>query len=324
VKDYLSLIRLQVLTPLSLLINMATVIVCTIIVNPGIRGITKNFPTSISPRPALIAIYVIAIYAGQIGYCVLLVIARKPETKKTLTKGVGFSLVLANWVMAAWAIAWVMQAFLASTILLGILVVLLVYSNLNLLVYHAPTRSRPLDLALIHAPLRFFLILPASLLFPYSLFITLGLNYNPAHAETEYGRHAMAGFGVVLGINLVGLLVIILRRDIVWAVAATWICISVFSARPKPALVYITEILFTVLHPLALVCSTIWVWLHHRRRGRIALRGEEGERAEVPEEDHPEGAVTSVRRGNGKADAHENRRRGDEGPREVDVDGVWG
>lgn len=57
VKDYLSLIRyvspiqsyvpvtrnngnerLQVLTPLSLLINMATVIVCTIVVNPGIRA----------------------------------------------------------------------------------------------------------------------------------------------------------------------------------------------------------------------------------------------------------------------------------------------
>ncbi|KAF7982791.1 hypothetical protein HWV62_25703 [Athelia sp. TMB] len=341
VKDYLSLIRyastdsmpatrnniderLQVLTPLSLLINMATVIVCTTVVKPGIRtwGITQNYPTAISPRPSLIAIYVIAIYAGQIGYCLLLVLARKTETKRTLTKGVGLSLVAANWVMAAWAVAWVMQGFLASTILLGILIVLLLYSNLNLLVYHAPTRSRPFDIALIHAPLRFFLILPASLLFPYSLFITLGLSYDPAHAPTQYSRHEWAGFGVVLGINLVGLLVIILRRDIVWAVAATWICVSVFSARPKPAPVYITEILFTVMHPLALVCSFIWVWLHKRRRGTIALRGEEGERVNVDAEIENQAAVTGgAARGHG---ANGNRRRGEEGPREVDVDGVWG
>jgi hypothetical protein len=93
-----------VLTPLSLLINIATVVVCTIIVNPGIGAsyllirvstdftsnrlalmylgkVTKAHPTSISPQPSLIAIYVIAIYASQIGYCLLLVLARKPETK---------------------------------------------------------------------------------------------------------------------------------------------------------------------------------------------------------------------------------------------------
>jgi len=297
VKEYLSLIRLQVLTPLSLLINIATVLVCTIIVNPGIRGVTKAHPTSISPRPELIAIYVIAIYAGQIGYCILLVLARKPETKKALVKGVGLSLVYANWVMAGWAIAWTLQGFLASTILLGVLIILLLYSNISLLTYHSPNASRPFDTALIHAPLRFFLILPLSIMFPYSLFVTLKLSWNPAHSPTQYDEHAWPGFGVALGINLLGLLVIIMRRDIVWAVAATWICISVFTARPKPSSVYVTEILFTVLHPLALIASFFLTWLHKRRReGRIALRGEEGE------ENHVEG----------------------NGPREVAVDSVWG
>jgi len=296
VKEYLALIRLQVLTPLSLLVNIATVLVCTILVNPGIRGVTKDHPTSISPRPFIIAIYVCVIYAGQIGYCVLLVLARKQETKKTLVKGVGLSLVFANWVMAGWAIAWVLQGFLASTILLGILVALLLFSNISLLIYHAPTTARPFDLALIHAPLRFFLVLPLSLMFPYSLFVTLGLSYNPAHGGTQYNEHSWPGFGVVLGVNLVGLIVVIIRRDIVWAVAATWICISVFTARPKPAPVYITEILFTVLHPLALLASSLWLWMYKRQEGRIALRGEEGERGD------PEGR----------------------GPREVDTDGVWG
>lgn len=43
----------------------------------------------------------------QVGYCVLLVLATKPETKKALVKAVGLSLVLSNFVMAIWAIAWV-------------------------------------------------------------------------------------------------------------------------------------------------------------------------------------------------------------------------
>jgi len=109
--------------------------------------------------------------------------------QRALVKAVGLSLVLANWTMAFWAIAWVnfsppcilaihvgfsslrkvLQFFLASTILLGILVLLLAYSNIALLVYHTPLISHPLDMALIHAPLRLFLILPLSLIFPYSL-----------------------------------------------------------------------------------------------------------------------------------------------------------
>ena len=50
----------------------------------------------------------------------------------------------------------------------------------------------------------------------------------------------MAGFAVVLGTNLLGLLVIILRRDIVWCVAATWIAVSIWAAQPKPAPVYVS------------------------------------------------------------------------------------
>lgn len=36
----------------------------------------------------------------------------------------------------------IFQAFLVSTILLALLLVLLLYANLNLLVYHAPTSAR--------------------------------------------------------------------------------------------------------------------------------------------------------------------------------------
>lgn len=95
--------------------------------------IAQLYPTSISPLPAMIAVYLVAIYICQIGYCLLLVLARKPETKvcisfkrrtaandqstqqRTLVRGVGLPLVFANWVMAGWAIAWVHATSLALT-----------------------------------------------------------------------------------------------------------------------------------------------------------------------------------------------------------------
>jgi hypothetical protein len=77
---------------------------------------------------------------------------------------------LLHWVVLSLSIfSQVFEAFLTSTILLGILTLLLIYSNLVLFVYHVPTWHRPLDLAFIHAPVRLFLILSLSLLFPYSL-----------------------------------------------------------------------------------------------------------------------------------------------------------
>ena len=111
----------------------------------------------------MIALYIIGIYVLQVGYCILLVFAGKPETKRALIKGCGMPLMLSNWVMAFWAIAWVrlllvgrmtvwtwgrpftvqiLQAFLIATICLGILLVLLLYANIVLLVYHVPTSKR--------------------------------------------------------------------------------------------------------------------------------------------------------------------------------------
>ncbi|THH18890.1 hypothetical protein EW146_g2162 [Bondarzewia mesenterica] len=289
VRDYLSLIRLQVLTPLSLLINIVTVLICSLVVTPSIGQVIKRYPTSISPSPPVIAAFILAIYIGQIGYCLLLVLVSKPETKQTLVKGVGPALVLSNWIMAAWAISWIFRSFLVSTILLGILLLLLLYSNVVIIVYHPPTRARPLDVAFIHAPLRLFLILPLSLLFPYSLFITLGHAWDPAHPD-RYTEHQWEGFGVVLGTNILGLLLVTIRRDIVWCVGATWICVSVWASKHKPPSVYITEIMFTVLHPLGLVASVLWVTFAKRQReGRIRLPPDEdtsGSRTQAPENGH--------------------------------------
>jgi len=302
VREYLSLIRLQVLTPLSLLINVATVLVCAAVVKPTIRGVADAYPTSISPRFLLIEIYIAAIWVGQIGYCFLLLLARKPETKRTAVKGVGIALVLANWFMAFWAVAWVLEYFIVATIFQGLLVLFLLYANIVLLVYHPPTSSRPFDTGLIHAPIRCFLILPLSVLFPYSLFLALGLYKHRGHSSD----YAMDGLITVLTTNLLGLVVIVLRRDIVWCVAATWICVSLWTQKPKPAAVYITTVLFTVLHPLSLISAYVYMWFFGERQ--IAL---------PPDSEEPNGNLGH--RANSGAGRREEPR-----PREVDAEELWG
>lgn len=184
----------------------------------------------------------LALFAGQLGYCILLDVARKPETKKTLTsQGIGFSLILANWAMALWAVAWVFEWFICSAALQGLLLLFLLYANVMLLSFHPPSLERPFDMIFIHAPLRFFLVLELSLMFPLSLFVALGLEYTPSSPNpVDYLTSSWPAFGVVLGTNLLGLAIIILRRDIVWSVAATWLSISIWSLRPKPAGVFVS------------------------------------------------------------------------------------
>jgi hypothetical protein len=275
-------VRLQVLTPLSLLINLAVVTVCSTVVKPTLREVARTHNTSISPRPSIIAVYVAAIYLGQIGYCILLVFASKPETKRAVVKAVGMSLVLANMVMPLWAIAAVLEWFLVATVLQGLLLLFLLYSNIALLIYHPPTSQRPLDTALIHAPVRFFLALPLNILFPYCLFVTLGLYFRPTWPDTgpiHYSSwHVWSGFGVVISTNLLALLVIVIRQDIVWCIAATWLCISLWAETPKPAPILAAVITFTILHPLALFTTAIYTNFYAPRRhrhGPVALRSED-------------------------------------------------
>jgi hypothetical protein len=49
VRDYLALIRLQVLTPLSLLVNIAATVVCVAVINPNLADISDQFRTTITP-----------------------------------------------------------------------------------------------------------------------------------------------------------------------------------------------------------------------------------------------------------------------------------
>lgn len=291
VRDYLHLIRLQVLTPLSLVINMATVLVCTVIAAPGIGDVASLHPTPITPAKMPIAVYAVLIYVAQIGYCLLLVTARKPATKQTFLKGVGLALVLANWAVAFWAIAWVMQAFLLSTILLAVLLLLLAYANLVLAVYHEPAswKERPLDLLFIHAPLKLFLILVMNIGLEVSIFIMLHLTYPPSQPN-EAMRHALPSAIVMLSTNIVSLLVIVARQDLVWCIGAVWVTVSIWVGRWRAVGVWVPALAFTVLHPVALVASALYLRLRKPKQP-IALPPDEEEQAARTQ--RPAGEVTA-------------------------------
>lgn len=66
----------------------------------------------------MIGLFWAVLYILQIGFCLLLVMARKDETKKLLTHGVGLRFAIANWLQAGWAVAWVLKFFLVAEIFL--------------------------------------------------------------------------------------------------------------------------------------------------------------------------------------------------------------
>ena len=84
---------------------------------------------------------------------------------------------------------------MASTVLLGILNLLLIYSNVVLIVYHVPTWRRPFDIAFIHAPVRLFLILPLALLSPYSLLYAFAVSTLDEGLTISFQRHSWSYLG---------------------------------------------------------------------------------------------------------------------------------
>jgi len=67
VREYVNLIRLQVLTPLSTLVSVATVLATEFIVHPTLSGIVEIWPTSISPKASMVGIYLLILFGSQVG-----------------------------------------------------------------------------------------------------------------------------------------------------------------------------------------------------------------------------------------------------------------
>ena len=133
--------------------------------------------------------------------------------------------------------------------------------------------------------------------------VELGYTWEPGKPN-QYANHQWVGFGVLLLVNFIGLVVIVVRKDIVWCVAAVWIDIAIWSAKPKPSAVFITAIAFTAIHPVALVFAATWKKLKGKDEGRIRLPPDDG----VANSERP----------------HRQRQAATRPPREVDTEALWG
>jgi len=297
----LKLLRLQVLTPLAVLVNIATFLICGLVVSPSTRDLNRAFPTDVTANAVMMAMLWMAIFALQIFYCIMLVIGRKPQTRETLANGVGLRLVVANWVMMAWTIVFTLKFWLASTILLAVLFVLLLWINFTLLWY--PIEShRPMDALAIHAPMRLFLLAVFLASLPQSIFITLNWVYSPDHPELDYNKRSWEAFGFILGTNFFGVLWVLFMRDAVWAAGGVWVMIALMSKRPKPVPVFAATILIAVLYPLCWIVSIAWHRLRQKdKEGVIALPPDDPEQRNEVARERVEEAQTDLLSDDGAA-----------------------
>jgi len=284
VRQALALIRLQVLTPLSVLVSIGANLVCAIVVRPTMAEISRNHPTSLTPLNLMVGIYWLALWVLLVGYCMLLVVATHEDTKATIVHGVGLRFVFANWLLAFWSIAFALQSFIGALVLLSLTVLLLLSIYVTLIVYPAQL-THPLVFLFIHTPMRLLIMATLMLGLPHAIFLAVGwtdkLKAPEGGGDVDWGKYAWPAFGFICGLNTLGLVNVAWRRDLVSALAGVWLVLSIGLARPKPAPVFAAVILFTVLYPLTWIAAFAWTRLRKgEREGQIALPPDEEERLE--------------------------------------------
>ncbi|KAG8986080.1 hypothetical protein FRB93_005514 [Tulasnella sp. JGI-2019a] len=278
----LKMLRLQVATPLSVLINIAVFLCCATVIHPSMSDLSTAFPTTVTPNMGMMSVIWMAIFVGQIGYCVLLILSRMHQTKELLVNGVGLRLVFVNWIMIIWTILFTLKFWTPSAIVLGILFLFVLWINISL--FWFPTHANhPLDTLFIHVPIRLFLLLFLLSVLPQNIFIALDWVYSPDHPERDYDTRATQGFIAVMIVHVLGLLWVLFRRDLFWTIGGVYVCLATMGKRPKPAMIYAALITFAVLYPLFWIAATTYHRIQEQNReGRIALPADDLPPSEQP------------------------------------------
>ncbi|GAA95353.1 uncharacterized protein L969DRAFT_58006 [Mixia osmundae IAM 14324] len=275
-----ALVRLQIITPLSILLSLGANLVCALAIKPGLGQISDDYLTILTPRKSLIGIYWLVLYVLQIGYAVLLAVVRKPETRALIINGLGIRFVLANFVFALWAVFWTLRIFLASEICLLVCGVLLLSIWLTLLRWNTTISKRPLDYILINMPVVMFLLVlwnvdiwqNGLLAFHWFKYVGSDPNEGPGKWEKERGKHAWIIFGIVTAVGLINSFIVFIGRDLVWALASIYLYIALLLKEPKPPQVVISLILVSALQLIAFVASALWYRYKAKQdEGRILL-----------------------------------------------------
>ncbi|ORX39626.1 hypothetical protein BD324DRAFT_614396 [Kockovaella imperatae] len=288
-KESMRFVRMQIAVPISVLIAMGANLVCALALKPGLAGINVRYPTLVSPNSIMIGLYWAVLYCLQVGFCLVLLLARKDVTKETLVYGVGIRFAVANWLLAAWAVSFTLQAFAVAEILILLNVVNLLTIHLTLLKY-PPTMKRPLDTIFIHAPMALLLAILFEVDWVHNGFIALNWRIHDRSDRDDYTWQAVA---FIASVNIVAALWEGIRRQYLMTGASIYLLFTLMfasprgdpdlpsSALPKPTPVLVVSIACLVLHVVALIAGLAWKRMRDRE-GRIRLE-EEVERMEREE-----------------------------------------
>jgi hypothetical protein len=77
-------VRLQALTPMAILVNLTATIITAVVLNPSIKRIQEIHATQFNIDPLMLTLYWLGTFVLFIGYCFILMIAKKQETRVSL------------------------------------------------------------------------------------------------------------------------------------------------------------------------------------------------------------------------------------------------
>ncbi len=281
-----SLTRMQILTPLSVLLQMGVMILCgSKLIKPNLQQVSRRHPTYLSVQDSFVLFYWAILYVLLIGFSVFLLLSRTPETKKALVHGVGTRLALSNYLMVLWAVFWILDrppTFILGTATLGVIALLLLFNALVLAVRYPPSAKHPLDWLFIHVPIKMFLVITLQYDLWQQLFMALGYDFGSGgHDALVQGL--WPAFGIVAGLGVFSALWIFATADLTWTAAGIYLNIGLLwhkhfsliggrdDGEPRPAPLTAAIILSISLQAVALVAGVAWRRIKARQEGRIAL-----------------------------------------------------
>ncbi|TKY87196.1 hypothetical protein EX895_003873 [Sporisorium graminicola] len=281
-----TLTRMQILTPLSVLLQMGVMILCgSKLIKPNLQQVSRRHPTYLSPQDSFVLFYWAILYVLLIGFSVFLLLSRTPETKKALVHGVSTRLALANYLMVLWVIFWVLDrhsTFILGTATLGVIALILLFNALILAVRYPPSPKHPLDWLFIHVPIKMFLVITIQYDLWQQLFLALGWDYGTGGHKALL-QSLWYAFGIVTGLGAFSALWIFATADLTWAAAGIYLNLGLLwhkhfsliggrdDGEPRPAPLTAAIILSISLQAVALLAGIAWKRVKARQEGRIAL-----------------------------------------------------
>lgn len=282
--------------------SLGTALVCTLAIHPGVKEISDQHPTLLTPNDKLTGAYWFVVYFLQIGFCLVLICARSDASKATLIHGVGMRYAIMNWLIALAVALWTLQLFKSCAVVVIAMTVIVISIHVTLTKY-PPSLKHPFDAIFIHAGIALLVAMLFNLTWLHVGSVALDWVIESKKHWGHYRWQATISIAVV---NVITAIWECATSQNILPIAAEYVvlCLLLSSPRinpsipdsglPKPACEVITLICCLVLHPLAMVAS-YGLRRQRHQEGRIRLE-EEVEEAEARAQQAADNAAAARRR----------------------------